>query len=193
MRANRTQNESALVCAAREGDKEALNVLLTAHWAWLKVLVCSVLADAGDVDDVMQNVCLRVLTRIHTVREPECFRGWLAILARREAIKHCRGKIRRARAIDADSLATPAGSVERGPLERLERKDLCRRILVTVNTLPEKYREVFMLAHSGELTYAQMAEILEVPVTTMQIRLVRARRMVQKQLIGRNGQKVHER
>jgi RNA polymerase sigma-70 factor, ECF subfamily len=193
MEINRTQNESALVCAAREGDKEALDTLLIRHWAWLKALVYGVLADAQDLDDVMQEVCLRVVTRIHMLREPECFRAWLAILARREAIKHYRGKARRTNAIGTDFVAMSASGADRGPLESLERKDLCGRILHAVKMLPEKYREVFMLAHAGELTYAQMAEVLDVPVTTMQIRLVRARRMVQNQLVDKNKQKVHER
>ncbi|MHC4520799.1 MAG: RNA polymerase sigma factor [Planctomycetota bacterium] len=192
MRTNRTQNESALVCAAREGDKEALNALLARHWTWLRALVYGVLANAQDLDDVMQDVCLRVITRIHTLREPECFRAWLAILARREAIKHCRGRSRRASLINADSVAQPGGT-EHGPLERLERTEQYRKILDAVRTLPEKYREVFMLAHSGELTYAEMAEVLDVPITTMQIRLVRARRMVQSQLVDTSEQKVHER
>ena len=193
MRTDKTQNESALVCAAREGDKEALSTLLIRHWAWLKALVYGVLADARDLDDVMQEVCLRVVTRIHTLREPECFRAWLAILARREAIKHYRGQARRVSRIDTDSLAMPPSGPERGPLESLERRELCRKVLEAVQALPGKYREVFMLAHAGNLTYAQMAEVLDVPVTTMQIRLVRARRMVQNQLTGRNEQKVHER
>ncbi|UCD51545.1 MAG: RNA polymerase sigma factor [Phycisphaerales bacterium] len=193
MKTERTQNESALVCAAREGDKEALNTLLLRHWRWLKALVYSVLADAQDLDDVMQDVCLRVVSRIHTLREPECFGAWLAILARREAIKHYRGKARRPDPTTDGFVAMSARGVQRGPLERLEQRELCQKVLDAVETLPEMYREVFMLAHSGALTYAQMAEVLDVPVTTMQIRLVRARRMVQDRLSDRNRQKVHER
>ena len=193
MGTNRTQNESALVCAAREGDKEALDTLLTRHWAWLRALVYGVLADAQDLDDVMQDVCLRVMTKIHTLREPECFRAWLAITARREAIKHFRGKARQASLADADVTATRPDRAEHGPLESLERTELCRKILEAARALPEKYREVFMLAHAGELTYAQMAEVLDVPITTMQIRLVRARRMVHNQLIDKSKEKVHER
>jgi RNA polymerase sigma-70 factor (ECF subfamily) len=193
MKADETQNESALVCAAREGDKGALQALLARHWSWLKALVYGVLGDARELDDVMQDVCLRVITRIHTLREPECFRGWLAVLARREALKACQRRVRGSVEIDADSdvLAT-AGQVE-GPLEELERLELCRRVLDAVERLPQIYREVFMLAHSGELTYAQMAEVLDVPITTMQIRLVRARRMIQQQVIGNSEQKVYER
>ncbi len=49
------QDESALVCAARRGDKEALQLLLRRHWAWLKGLVYGVLEDSRDLDDVLQD------------------------------------------------------------------------------------------------------------------------------------------
>jgi RNA polymerase sigma factor (sigma-70 family) len=231
MTADRTQNESALVCAARAGDREALQVLLSGNWTWLKGVVYSVLAgrpDAQrrcgqDLDDVMQEVCLRVITRIHTLREPERFRAWLAVLARREALKcrrhRCRGlPARDARAgrgpqtryfafgnprprhEAAAGLEPPDGSVDE-PGADLERRELCTRVLDAVQRLPEKYREVFVLAHTGELgsqprglafgvplTYAQIAEVLDIPVTTMQIRLVRARRMIRDRIAGNSEQ-----
>jgi len=192
MKVDTTQNESALVCAARDGDKEALHALLTRHWTWLKALVYSVVGDATDLDDVMQEVCLRVMTRIQTLREPECFSAWLAMVARREALKHLRQKGRRRMALEGDLPQPPTGRAE-GPLEDLERKELCRRILDLAGALPPMYREVFMLAHAGELTYAQMAEVLDIPMTTMQIRLVRARRMIRDQLTRTGESKVQKR
>jgi RNA polymerase sigma-70 factor (ECF subfamily) len=193
MKADETHNESALVCAAREGDKEALQALMSRHWPWLKGLVYGVLGDVRELDDVMQDVCLRVITRIHTLREPECFRAWLAILARREALKTCQRRPRGVVEIDAGFQAPVTVRQIEGPLEELERRELRRRILDAAEGLPPIYREVFMLAHSSELTYAQMAEVLDVPTTTMQIRLVRARRMIQKQVIDNSERKVHER
>jgi RNA polymerase sigma factor (sigma-70 family) len=189
MKVDATQNELALVCAAREGDKEALQALLKRNWGWLKGLVYSVLTSAQDLDDVMQEICLRVITRVHTLREPERFRAWLAILARREAIQH------RRRGIQAAPRPNEAGQPDDcggDPAVSMERKELCGRVLEAVRTLPEKYRAVFVLAQSGELTYAQMAEVLDIPMTTMQIRLVRARRMVRDRVSGAGEQKVHE-
>ena len=171
-------NEPALVCAAQKGDKKAMQALLTANWPWLKSLVYGVLGKAQDLDDCLQEVCVRVITRIHTLRDPQCFKGWLAMVARREALKHCRQKWGAAHTnVDGEEmqLESPCD----GPLEGLERKELCERVAAAVEELPPKYREVFLLAATGELTYAQMAEVLDVPVTTMQIRLVRARRMLQ--------------
>jgi RNA polymerase sigma-70 factor (ECF subfamily) len=192
MKADETQNESVLIDAARAGDKDALQTLLTCHWSWLKALVYGTLGSARELDDAMQDVCLRVVTRVHTLREPECFRAWLAVLARREALKYCRPRTRTATQVDVEPEDLPLTVQVEGPLETLERRELCRRVLDAVEELPQIYREVFALAHTGELTYAQMAKVLDVPMTTMQIRLVRARRMIQKQIMGTNKEKVHE-
>jgi RNA polymerase sigma-70 factor (ECF subfamily) len=190
MKAEEMQNELALVCAARQGDKDALRLLLTRNWTWLRGLVYGVLADRRDLDDVLQDVCLRVITKIHTLREPERFRAWLAILARREALKYYRRRSQQNFVADGVVATEPPRTFEEMPPEAAEKKELCERILEAARRLPVKYREVFMLAHTGDLTYAEMAEILDVPVTTMQIRLVRARRMIQNQVQGTAAYKV---
>lgn len=193
MKAKDSQNESALVCAARDGDRDALETLLTRHWPWLKALAYGVLGEARELDDVMQEVCLRVIARIHTLRAPECFRSWLAVIARREALKYCQRRARGPVEIDTDSEVLQTAPQDEGPLEELERREQQRQILEAVEGLPQIYREVFLLAYAGELTYAQMAEVLGVPITTMQIRLVRARRMIHQQVVGNSEREVQKR
>lgn len=181
---DREQDELELVVAASGGDKEALQRLLKANWGWLKGLVYSVLGGAQDLDDVMQEVCLRVIQCIGSLREPERFRGWLAVVARRAALNCHRRRPAKVIPFDGDALPEYAVDDVDDPLEDIEKKELCGRILTAVQRLPEKYREVFLLAHTGELSYAQMAEVLEVPMTTMQVRLVRARQMIRDQVFG---------
>lgn len=193
MKDKTTPNEAGWVCAAREGDRRALQWLMQRNWAWLRALVYSVLGDAQDIDDVLQDVCVRVITRISTLREPERFGAWLAVLARREALKYRRRRAQRPLADAVRPISWPSSGQANGPLEALERTELCSRIREAVNRLPEPYREVFVLAHTGELTYAQTAEILDIPITTMQIRLVRARRMVRDQVTSRSEHNVRER
>jgi RNA polymerase sigma-70 factor (ECF subfamily) len=191
------QNESTLVCAARQGDKDALQLLLTRNWAWLKGLVYGIIGDADEIDDVLQDICVRVITKIESVRQPERFRPWLAVLARRQALRYRQNRARRA------GLAPPINgggenswpgrpaleSRARSPrhVEELERAEQCERILQALKSLAEKYREVFMLAYGSHLTYRQIAEILDIPVTTVQIRLVRARRMIHDQVAGKDA------
>jgi RNA polymerase sigma-70 factor (ECF subfamily) len=191
MTAKTEQNESALVCAARQGDKEALRLLLTRNWAWLKALVYSIITNADDVDDVLQDICVRVISKINTLREPECFRPWMAVLARRQALRYSQRKSQRKVSLLDEGVAGQQCDYKAGQLlENLERKEQYQQILQAVNSLPEKYRQVLMLAYLDDLTYGQIAEILDVPFTTVQIRLVRARRMIYNQVSSKSTNKV---
>jgi DNA-directed RNA polymerase specialized sigma24 family protein len=78
MATERGQNERALVCAAQRGDKEALQLLFRHNWAWLKGLVYSIVQNTDDIDDVLQDICVRVISKIDSLREPQRFRSWLA-------------------------------------------------------------------------------------------------------------------
>jgi len=185
MATERKQNESALVCAAQRRDKEALQRLLTRNWPWLKGLVYSILGDAGEVDDVLQDICVRVIAKIDSLREPERFRPWLAILAKRQALRHRQRKARRPGPLSEELAGLQPDEKAQQLFEKIEQKEQCRQIMQAVQSLPEKYRQVFMLAYAGDLTYANIAEILDIPITTVQIRLVRARRMVYDRVSGK--------
>ncbi len=192
MATERKQNESALVCAAQRRDKTALQLLLTRNWSWLKGLVYSIVNDAGEVDDVLQDICVRVISKIDTLREPERFRPWLAVLARRQALRHRQRRAQRPVRLSKEIVETQCDENAQRLLENMERQEKYRQILEAVRRLPEKYREVFMLNYSSDLTYAQMAEILDIPVTTVQIRLVRARRMIYDQITRQERKQVRE-
>lgn len=65
-----------------------------------------------------------------------------------------------------------------GGAKEAELSDEYAQVLCAAHALPDKYREVLFLQHSRSLSYKEIAAILEVPLTTVQIRLVRARRMI---------------
>ena len=192
MATDKKQNESALVCAAQRRDKEALQLLLTHNWPWLKGLVYSIVNDANEIDDVLQDICVKVISKIDSLREPERFRPWLAVLAKRQALRHRQQKTRRPMPLTEEITELQTDEKARQVLEKIEQKEQCRQILEAVKLLPEKYRQVFMLTYAGDLTYGNIAEILDIPVTTVQIRLVRARRMVYDKVTGGKSSKVLE-
>ena len=192
MAAERNENESALVCAAQRRDKEALQLLLKRNWSWLRGLVYSIIDDAGEVDDVLQDICVRVITKIDSLREPERFRPWLAVLARRQALRHRQNRARRPVRLSDGIAEFKCDENAQQFIENMEQEEKYGRILEAVRSLPEKYREVFMLAYSGDSTYAQIAEILDIPITTVQIRLVRARRMIYDRVTSRSRNQVWE-
>ena len=190
MKAKKRQNESALVCLAQRGDKEALQTLFIRNWTWLKGLVYSVTANADLIDDVLQDICVRVIRKIDSLREPERFRPWLAVLARREALKSRQRRAKQPMQLKEEFAELADDEKARSSYENMEQKELYRQIIGAIQALPEKYRQVFMLQHSGDLTYGQIAEILDIPITTVQIRLVRARRMIYNTVSNKDNKKV---
>lgn len=182
-------NEAALVCSARRGDKEALCTLFERNWSWLRGLVCSI-AGGTDVDDILQNTCVQVIRKIGTLRELERFEAWLAVIARNEALKWRRKKRSMPKHLDEELLEQQPDESTGGGYESVLENEQAEQINRAVEKLSDKYREVFVLAHTGDLTYARIAEILDIPITTVQIRLVRARRMVYDLVVTRKIDKV---
>jgi RNA polymerase sigma-70 factor (ECF subfamily) len=184
--------EAALVVAARRGDRAAAQELLGRQWGWLKGLLYSILRNWEGVDEALQEVCVKVLEKMGTLREPERFRPWLARVARNVAYTQGRAAARRPGVSLEDLRASGAEPAAGGEavLETLGRQELAGRVEEALGRLPEKYAEVFLLKYAQDLSYADIAEILEITVTTVQIRLVRARRMLQDHLAGRPVNKV---
>ena len=179
-----------MVCQARAGERESLERLLEANWPWLKGLAYNVLGNMSDVDDALQNICALVIEKIGTLREPERFKPWLATLARREALAYRKKLSRWPITLDEGISENIIGEGGKSVVERVAGKEQYQKLLESVKNLPEKYREVFMLKYSKEITYSEISEILDIPVTTVQIRLVRARRMIYNRLTGKPCQKV---
>jgi len=180
MMATSPQNESALASQACRGDRRALRRLLLQQWSWMRAMVWGIVGDPHDADDVLQDVCVRVLSRIETLREPERFRPWLASVVRHEAISFRRRRKRRPGPLDP---VRAEGIPAAGTASAEDQEDR-RRLHEAIEALPPKYREVLMLQLTGHYSYADIAELLGVPVTTVQVRLVRARRMVHDHMMG---------
>jgi RNA polymerase sigma-70 factor (ECF subfamily) len=68
------------------------------------------------------------------------------------------------------------------PGAALEAEERVSAILETITRLPEIYREVLVLKHVQDLSYAEMSSILGVSVKSLEVRLVRARKLLQERL-----------
>ncbi len=138
----------------------------------------------------MQDVAVRFVSKLETLRDPGAFRPWL----RRITINVCRGAARTHRPMrhlsDSASpsverrqfVAEPeAATTEDGAL-MLEKRDFARRLLEQAMSLPSDYREPLLLRCVRSMTYQDISDVLDLPVTTIETRLARARRMLREEL-----------
>jgi RNA polymerase sigma-70 factor (ECF subfamily) len=68
------------------------------------------------------------------------------------------------------------------PSEAVEREEVRKMIQQAVEMLPDIYREVFLLRDVEELTIVETAEMLNISIPSVKVRLHRGRMMLQKQL-----------
>jgi RNA polymerase sigma factor (sigma-70 family) len=79
---------SGVVRAAQAGDRAALDELVAAHLPMVYTIVRQALDGHPDVDDVTQDIMVRALRQLGSLRSPDSFRSWLVAIALRQVSTH---------------------------------------------------------------------------------------------------------
>lgn len=163
------------------GDYEASLTAIEARYRdRITGFVRSFLQDDHLAQDVTQEVFEKVFLKSHQYRPGTCFRAWLFEIARNQARSALRN--RKQAPIPISSFATTA---EEEPLDHLaisagdrtpEEREFMAAFRDAVARLPEHYQYVFDLCANRGMDYRSAAQHLGVPVGTVAIRLMRARR-----------------
>ena len=157
---------AALIARAAKGDQNAWEELVE-RFAPLVWSICRRYSlERADIDDVAQNVWLRLVERLSTIREANALPGWLATTTQRECLRVLRVNQRLERRGErlADEMATalpPAGMIE-GEIIKAEWN---RALLIAFSQLPFPCRELLLLLmQEPRVPYAEISKTLGIPV-----------------------------
>jgi RNA polymerase sigma-70 factor, ECF subfamily len=132
-------DDANLVTAAQAGDRAAFGRLYERYARMVHgVLLAKV--PLGDVDDLLQDVFLKALRQLSTLRQRGSFGAWLAAIARNLANDYHRRALPKEPLLDD----TP-NEVLTGEGNHAENKDRATAILNVIRSLPEAYRETLIL------------------------------------------------
>lgn len=186
-------SDERLVERARDGDRVAQQELWRAHRRWVAAVILAHRPRSSDLEDLMQEVAVKLVAKIHTLRAAAAFRPWL----RRIAINACRGAARGSQHMlrldsardgtrrDPGSAAEPVAPGDEQAA--MENSDAAGRLLERALGLPVAYREPLLLRCLRSMSYEQIGAILDLPVTTVETRLARARRMLREEVEAAQG------
>ncbi len=183
MRAAKAQSgdDVELVQRMRVGDADALRSIVERYQDRIFALIFGIVRDRHEVEDVAQEVFLKVFRRIHAFDGRSRFYTWLYRVAANSAKDHVKKRSRRPSVALDDNAGIP--SMLRSPAENAERSELRLAVRAAINTLPGRYREVLTLREIEGLTYNEIAAILRVSMGTVESRLHRARARLKQVLI----------
>ena len=125
----------------------------------------------GDLaDDMVQDCLERAVRKWHLRSSDENLRAWLFAILHNVFVSHMRGSSRRGHQVDLEGAEnTPC------PTMSQERHLTVRDALAGLDVLPPEQREVLLLVGVEELSYAEAAEVLGIPIGTVMSRLSRGR------------------
>lgn len=127
--------------------------------------------DAALADDLAQEALARGLSRLEQLRESAKLMSWLFAILHRCWIDHLRAQ---RRDVD-DELLSELPSDLPGPDSHAERQETVSRVRRAIEALPLGQRQVVTLVDLEGFSYAEVAEVLEIPIGTVMSRLCRAR------------------
>lgn len=167
--------EDAQVQAAQAGDRRAIAALWTENRRWVAAVILAHKPRQCDLEDLLQDVAMTMVTKLDTLRETTFFRAWLRQVAVNTARAAGRSGQTRQR--------VEANLREMMPLQTDDpvstgMTEETRRLLALVDGLPESYREPLLLRAVHGLRSRQIGEILDLPEAVVDTRVARARRML---------------
>jgi RNA polymerase sigma factor (sigma-70 family) len=166
-------SDAELTRAAQAGDAGSLGVLLARHQAGMRAVALAIIGYRPEVDDAVQDAALVAVRRISDVRNPAAVGAWLRALVRNE----CRTRLRSKRPDEPiGELLSAMPSTNPVPEEFIDRHALQDWVWHAIEQLSPSLRLVAMLRYFSDLSsYAQIAEVCELPVGTVRSRLNQAR------------------
>ena len=189
-------SDQELVQKTLEGDTDAFSVLVQRYQKQIYSLTYRLTNDPEDARDLAQEVFIHIFRVLDKFDQDRKFFSWMY----KVATNVCYNALRRSKKDQAVALddkvieITPfVASSEALPEEYYERRETQELVRKAVAQLPEKYRLPLVLRYLEDMSYKEIAEHMELPVTTIETRLYRGKSLLQKRLqVLEKGGLVHE-
>jgi RNA polymerase sigma-70 factor, ECF subfamily len=164
-----------LVSAAREGDRGAFGALYQRYARMVHGILLG-RVPVADVEDLVQDVFVRAMRQVHTLRDVNCFGGWLATVARNRANDYHR------RSVELVEFTEDAPN--QGPEKRRSSgaADDGAAILGVIRGLPEAYRETLIMRLVEGMTGPEIAERTGLTAGSVRVNLHRGMQMLREKL-----------
>ena len=172
--------ENTLIYRAQTGDEEAFTDLMRAYHAFVYTIVIGVIDNPHDAEEVVQDTFLNAYQGLKQLEDTTKFKSWLAEITRncaRQWFRKQRGETVSLDDVSEEMLQTKDSPDER--LTRMEQKDLIRR---TMETLPQKDRDIARAFYLEGASYDELIGTHGLSYDAVASRLSRAKRQLSKRL-----------
>ena len=141
----------------------------------------------ADAEDLVQETYLKAFRSADRFEPGTNLRAWLFTILHNTALNQARDRSRDAVTVDSEIVeraadASRGGASAETPETRLLRETLAPELQAAIDALPAAFREAVWLRDVEEFSYAEIAEMLSIPIGTVMSRISRGRHMLFERL-----------
>lgn len=156
---------------AADGDVVAFEALARRYGPRMRVYAMKLLGSDFESDDVVQEAFIHAWAQLDRLTDPGAVRPWLMRMVGNRAIERIR---KRKKHLDVTERSAPAAP-NQNPERIVEMRMQWEALSSAVQRLPQLQRLCWVLKEIGGISYAEIAEQLDEPVSTVRGQLARAR------------------
>lgn len=176
-------SDLALVRKVQEGDNRAFDMLVLKYQHRIMQLIARLIRHPAEVEEVAQETFFKAYRFIHNFRGESNFYTWLY----RIAVNTAKTRIKQTKFQLTSDVLDPNDETfsleeclidESTPESELIQEELIEAMNAAIEGLPDTMREAFLLRSRDELSYEDIAQVLDIPVGTVRSRIFRAREII---------------
>jgi len=170
-----TVSDEDIVQLVKAGDVDAFGDLVVRYEPKMKRYARKFLSNQEDIEDLVQEVFIKAYTNLQSFDTDLRFSPWLYRIAHNSFVNELKKKSRMGFGVfEADLLLPQLAASETADEQAIdhETKEVMEQNL---EKLAPKYREILVLHYFEELRYQEISDVLQIPVTTVGVRIMRAR------------------
>lgn len=168
-------SDKELVDLCLQGNNRAFDVLVDRYQLTMYRTALSIVKDPAIAKDVTQNGFVKSWEKLDTYNANYKFYSWLYRIITNEALNKVRGD-------NKTKSLSPNQTDGETPFVKMIRKEENRQLYKAIDSLDRKFSSVIYLRHFEELSYAEIAEALEIEEKTVKSRLYGARMKLRERL-----------
>jgi RNA polymerase sigma-70 factor (ECF subfamily) len=155
-------DEKALVQRLQAGDQGAFEILVRLHFRSAYNLAFRFMGDHGGADDVVQESFLKAFQAIGSFRSESSFKSWLLRIVSNSAKNALRSRNRR-QAVDIEDVDLKSLNKDFSRMEQMQTAELLKLV---VEKLPMRQKQALELRIFDDLSFKEIAEVMECPFDT---------------------------
>ena len=173
-------NNNTLIYRAQAGDEEAFADLMREYYPLICTIVIKIVDNPHDVEEVVQDTFFNAYRELTQLGDAMKFKSWLAEIARNCARQWARKQ--RINTVPLDEVGEGVLQTQDPPDEQLTRKEQRELIRRTMETLPQKDREIARAFYLEDASYDELTRAHGLSYNAIAFRLFRIKRQLSKRL-----------